>query len=362
MERRTLPGPDYYDPAILELEKENIFFKSWMLVGLSQQIPNPGDWFTFNIFDESILISRGDDEQIRAFYNVCTHRGSRLREEASGSEKHVFACPYHAWCFSLEGELVGTPRVAKEELDRSKWGLRPVHLEVWQGMIWINMDRETPMSLHDWMLDNNDTMLEFERFNIDELHRTRISEWVVESNWKIVIENYSECLHCPTVHPELVKAVPIYKTGWVFEPGREDGGVNAVVGVEGPAGMGDVMLMPAMTGVEAESVFGGSLFPNMFMDITGTNIIISQVVPLTSTTTRVQSWYMFHPDQLNSPGFDPTDIYAFNDLVTEQDNSVCVRAQHGATSRAYLEGGVYPEKDQFVLDFNQNYLRHRDGK
>ena len=86
MERRTLPGPDYYDPAIFELEKENVFFRSWMLVGLAQQIPNPGDWFTFNIFDESVLISRGDDDQIRAFYNVCTHRGSRLREEASGSE------------------------------------------------------------------------------------------------------------------------------------------------------------------------------------------------------------------------------------------------------------------------------------
>ena len=115
-----------------------------------------------------------------------------------------------------------------------------------------------------------------------------------------------------------------------------------------------------MTGEEAESVFGGAMFPNMFMDITGTNIVISQVVPLTPTSTRVQSWYMFHPDQINSPGFDPTDIYAFNDLVTEQDNSVCVRAQHGATSRAYLDGGIYPEKDEFVLDFNKNYLRHRD--
>jgi Rieske 2Fe-2S family protein len=218
------------------------------------------------------------------------------------------------------------------------------------------------MTLHEWMLDNNDNLLTFERFKIDELQRTRISEWVVESNWKIVIENYSECLHCPTVHPELVQAVPIYKTGWVFEPDRHDGGVNAVMGVDGPAGKGDVMVMPTMTGEEAESVFGGAMFPNMFMDITGTNIVISQVVPLTPTSTRVQSWYMFHPDQINSPGFDPTDIYAFNDLVTEQDNSVCVRAQHGATSRAYLDGGIYPEKDEFVLDFNMNYLRHRDRK
>ena len=227
MERRTLPGPDYYAPAVFELEKERIFYRSWFLAGRAEHAPEPGDWFTVQVLDESVLVVRGEDEQLRAFYNVCRHRGSRLKEEPSGSLQGAIACPYHDWCYSFtSGDLVATPRVGKDEVDRSKLGLRTVHLDEWQGFVYVNLDRETPRPVRETLGAAYDDMLTFERFDIGSLRIGATTEWLVKANWKIIIENYNECLHCPNVHPELVQVIPAYKKGWVFEEGREDGGVG----------------------------------------------------------------------------------------------------------------------------------------
>jgi Rieske 2Fe-2S family protein len=360
VERHTLPGRDYRDPEIFELEKRQIFWRSWFCVGRAEQAPEPGDWFTADVTGESVIVLRGDDGELRAFYNVCRHRGARLREEPTGHDKGSLMCPYHAWCYDMKGDLVATPKVREDEVDRSKLSLWPVHLDTWQGFVFVSLAKERPAPVRDKLGEAWDDLLDFERFEIDQLRIGASTEWMIEANWKIIIENYNECLHCPTVHPELVDVIPAYKKGWVFEDGREDGGVTLASGGTYAPGVSTLPLIPTMTEVDATSVYGGTIFPNVMIDISGTSIIVTLLLPQSATRTRQIAWYLFHPDAIAAPDFDPSVLVQFGELVGGQDNDVCERVQRGVSSQAFTHG-VYPEKDQYVYEFNQRYLRERDG-
>ena len=358
MERHTLPGRDYRDPEIYELERQRIFLRSWFCAGRAEQAPEPGDWFTIDVVGESILVLRGDDGALRAFYNVCRHRGARLREEQQGHDKGTIMCPYHAWCYDMKGDLVVTPKVDEDELDRSQLSLWPVHVNEWQGFVFVSLAKETPAPVRESIAEERD-MLSLERFEMDALRIGASSEWVVEANWKIIIENYSECLHCPTVHPELVDVIPAYRTGWVLEDGRDDGGVWLAEGGTYAPGFSTLPVLPSMSDVDACSVYGGAIFPNVMIDTSGTCIIVTQLIPKSATQTHQVAWYLFHPDGMADPSFDPRSLVEFGELVAGQDNDVCERVQRGVSSQAFAHG-VYPQKDQYVYEFNQRYLRERD--
>ena len=361
MDRHTLPGRDYHDPEVFERERQRIFLRSWFCAGRSEQAADPGQWFTIDVVGESILVLRGDDGALRAFYNVCRHRGSRLRDERSGFDKGTLMCPYHAWCYDMKGDLVVTPKVGEDELDRSQLSLWPVHVDEWQGFVFVNLDKQTPRALRDVIGDSYDEMLSFERFEMDTLRIGATSEWIVEANWKILIENYNECLHCPTVHPELVEAIPAYRKGWVFEEGRDDGGVWLASGSSYTAdGQSSIPVLPTMNEVEARSVYGGTIFPNVMIDISGTGVVVTQLIPLGPTRTHQVAMYLFHPDAIAAPDFDPSPLVEFGELVGGQDNAVCERVQKGVQSQAFSHG-VYPEKDEYVYQFTQVYLQAREG-
>ena len=362
MDHHTLTGRDYHHPEVFELERQRIFLRSWFCAGRSEQAAQPGQWFTIDVVGESILVLRGDDGGLRAFYNVCRHRGSRLRDERTGFDKGTIMCPYHAWCYDLKGDLVVTPRVDEDELDRSQLSLWPVHVDEWQGFVFVNLDKQTPRALREVIGEGYDEMLSFERFEMDTLRIGATTEWVVEANWKILVENYNECLHCPTVHPELVEAIPAYRKGWVFEDGRDDGGVWLASGSSYTAdGQSNIPVLPTMNEVEARSVYGGTIFPNVMLDISGTGVVVTQLIPLGPTRTHQVAMYLFHPDAIAAPDFDPSPLVEFGALVGGQDNTVCERVQKGVQSQAFSHG-VYPEKDEYVYQFTQVYLRAREGR
>src|SRR5258707_313562 len=142
----ALPGRDYHDSGVFELERRRIFHRKWFCVGREEQAPLRGDFFVIDVIDESILVVRGDDLVLRAFYNVCRHRGSELCE-GTGQFKSVIKCPYHSWCYALDGRLVGTPNVGRDEgLDRQSYGLHPVALETWEGFVFANLLSDTVMT------------------------------------------------------------------------------------------------------------------------------------------------------------------------------------------------------------------------
>src|SRR5947209_6528423 len=141
----TLPGRYYYDPAIYEREQERIFSRMWVCVGRVEAFPQPGAYQTVTVGQESIIVVRNKDGVLNAFLNVCRHRGARLCTEATGHLKGSIQCRYHAWTYGLDGRLIGAPNVLHDGyFDRARYGLVPVRLEVWEGLIWLNLADEPP--------------------------------------------------------------------------------------------------------------------------------------------------------------------------------------------------------------------------
>jgi Rieske 2Fe-2S family protein len=361
--RQTLPGPAYHSDETYALDKERVFYRTWQYVGRAERVARPGDWLRVEIADESILVVRGKDERLRAFYNVCRHRGSRICDDEQGSVRTRLRCPYHAWGYALDGTLVTTPMVDKDEIDRSSTSLWPVHLDVWEGFVFVNLSRDEPQPLLDHLSDQQDEPLKMARFGLAGLRIAHLTVNEVQANWKIVIENYNECLHCPTIHPELVAVVPAYRKGDIFESGREDGGVSLADGRT--AIVDDARLrLPLLPGFRAqgdpESYYGACVYPTMFLDVDGSSCLATSIFPTGPQSCRLVTEYLFSPEALEDPDFDPSPIVEFNERVTRQDNEACERVQRGVISRAF-DHGVFPARDGWVHRFDQRYLRDVDA-
>lgn len=356
---RTLPGRDYHAPEVFERERERVFYREWIYVGRAEAVAGPGQYLATDVVGEGVVVVRDREGSLNAFYNVCRHRGAQLCELGQGRLKGAVKCPYHAWSYSLSGELIGTPNVYPGEIDRASLSLNRVAADVWEGFLFVCLG-EDPPPLGDWLAAQLQSPLEFARFGLGELRVAVRTRSTVAANWKILIENYQECLHCPSVHPELVQAIPAYKKGWVFEAGRGDGGVSVAGGGSVTAdGTSEVPPLPALTALEARSVYGVGVFPNMMIDVEGNTVVATRIVPISPTETVVEAEYLFHPDTMGAPGFDPTAIVDFNEMVAGQDNVVCERVQRGVSSRSFDAGGVLAEKDAVLSAISGVYLASR---
>ncbi|MDQ3674021.1 MAG: aromatic ring-hydroxylating dioxygenase subunit alpha, partial [Gemmatimonadota bacterium] len=199
-----LPPRVYHDPEVFTYEQEAWFGGSWVSVGRTEDAAGSGEYFLTTVAGESIIVVRGEDGELRAFYNVCRHRGATLVEEPCGALVR-FQCPYHAWIYDLTGNL-RPPRHTEllENFSIAEWGLVPVRLAVWQGYIFLDLSGEAP-PLAAYL---GDLPGEFARFDLGALRRARRIEYDVAANWKAIIENYEECYHCPGVHPQLNRITP----------------------------------------------------------------------------------------------------------------------------------------------------------
>ncbi|MEY2579612.1 MAG: glycine betaine catabolism, partial [Verrucomicrobiota bacterium] len=194
---RTLPQRYFVSPEVLAEEKETIFSKQWLLVGHQSQIPAAGDYFVQETEGESVIIVRDRSEVVRGFYNVCRHRGTRLCEDLGGHSSTI-QCPYHAWTYGLDGRLIGSPHMDEVPgFDRSEYSLHPVNVGLWEGFIFVNLDGEA-MPLEEWFAPLEG---KFSHWNLPALKSVKRVEYDVKANWKLMFENYSECYHCPGVHP-----------------------------------------------------------------------------------------------------------------------------------------------------------------
>jgi len=358
----ALPGRDYYDSGVFELERRRIFHRKWFCVGREEQAPAPGDFFVIDVIDESVLVVRGDDLVLRAFYNVCRHRGSELCE-GTGRFKSVIKCPYHSWCYALDGRLVATPNVGRDEgLDRQSYGLHPVALETWEGFVFVCLAPQ-PGSLMTSLGEEIDEPLSYGRYRMAELNVGHRIIYDVRANWKILIDNFNECLHCPSVHPELARIVPIYRRGMVIEE-RDDGGTGVRL-AEGARtfSFDGTSRLPTFPGLSDEDIgmyFGFTAFPNLLANLLSDTVMTYLLLPAAPDRTQVVSDYLFRPEVIARDDFDPSPVVSFLDLVSRQDWAVCERAQRGVRSRAF-DRGVLPWNDRLLHVFAQRYLKERDG-
>jgi phenylpropionate dioxygenase-like ring-hydroxylating dioxygenase large terminal subunit len=354
----TMPGRDYHAEEVFDLEREKIFHDGWVCVGREELLANPGDFVTREVMGESILIVRTKDGELKGFYNVCRHRGTRLCDD-DGQMKSVIKCPYHSWTYSFDGELLGTPNVHPDEgFDKTQYPLWNVALDVWEGFLFVHLG-ENPPSLLDWLRNDPDDPLQFERYRVKDLRIGKRITYDVQANWKIVMENYNECLHCPSVHPELVSIVPIYRKGEVIE---KEGWVGNTL-IEGGTsftfdGTSKLPPLPGIDDIDRHAYYGFALFPTLLINYHSDCVMTYQLWPVSPDRTIVVSEFLFMPETIESADFDPSEVVDFWDLVSRQDWVICERAHVGTRSKAYTSG-VFPKQDGLLHEFTERYLKVR---
>jgi phenylpropionate dioxygenase-like ring-hydroxylating dioxygenase large terminal subunit len=354
----TFPGRYYYDPTLYAREQERIFSRMWVYVGHANSLPASGDYRVVQLANESVIVVRDKRGELRAFLNVCRHRGSRLCSEASGTLKGSIQCRYHAWTYALDGQLLGAPNVLNlENFDRTLYGLHPVALEVWQGMIWLNLS-DNPPALTEQMADP--VVHDFggngpiERYDIANLKVAHTITYDVYANWKLITENTLECYHCGPMHPELCDLLPMYRTG------RVDNDEGASLGEDVEAfsitGKASRPPLPGLTQLDCRRYYGFFGMPNAFLNLLSDHVVIDSLQPIAPDHTIVTSEWLFDPSEMEKPDFNPLDAVEILDLVNRQDWVVCELAQQGMNSRALANGGNYAPLEQHIRQFVEYIL------
>ncbi len=362
--RPTLTGSDYTSDAVYDEERERIWFRNWVCVGRAEEIPNPGDYLVRDIVGESVFVVRNRDGELRGFYNVCAHRGTRLVDDAPacGHLGKVVKCPYHAWSYDLDGRLIASPNVHEDErFDRADHPLTRVAVDTYAGFLFVNL-AEVPTPLEGDLRDSDETITAFGRYGMGELRVGRRITYDVAANWKIVVENYNECLHCPTIHPELVQVIPLYRQGEVWDGETIDGGNEMRPGATSftATGSSDLPPFPGLLAEDLGMYYGVYQFPNFMANLHPDTVMTYTIYPQGPARTLVISEFLFRPETIASPGFNPDPVVDMWDLVSRQDWVVCERAQRGVGSRSY-RAGIYPRKDRLLFDFNERW-RHEMGR
>lgn len=354
--RESLPGFVYTDQRVFDLERERVFRRSWQCVGRADAAPDPGDYLHVVCAGESILVLRGGDGALRAFHNVCRHRGARLCEGASGSVGRAVRCGYHGWGYGLDGRLLAAPNMADmPDLDKDGLGLHPVRLEEWLGYVWVTLDAEAePLAaqVDPQVRDRLGTPETLQRYGIERLQVARTVTYDVASNWKALIENFTECYHCPTIHPELTAALPSFASGYGTIAGGVGAGAALATGMGGfsMSGRASRPMLPGLLPDDDRLFYGIILRPNAFLILVPDHVAVFRLQPTGPDRTVVVVDWLFDADAMAAPGFDPDDAVELLDLTNRQDFDACRRAQLGMASSTYR--GVLVPAEHIVLAFH----------
>ena len=270
-------------------------------------------------------------------------------------------CPYHAWGYALDGTLVTTPMIEKDEIDRPSTSLWPVHVDVWEGFVFVNLSREEPRPLLEHLADQQDEPLTLARFGLADLRIGHVTTNEVQANWKIVHRELQRVPALPDDPPRAGgRRAGVQEGQHLRERPRRTAASPWPTGARRSSttrGCGCRCCRGSRARAsDPESYYGAVVYPTMFLDVDGSSCLATAVFPTGPQSCRLVTEYLFSPEALEDPDFDPSPVVEFNERVTRQDNEACERVQRGVTSRAF-DHGVFPAKDSWVYGFDQRYLR-----
>jgi Rieske 2Fe-2S family protein len=355
---KTLHRDLYIENDWFAREREHIFFGEWTCIGREENWPEAGDYQAVSIAGESLLIVRAEDGLLRAFFNVCRHRGCQLVDttdpaQCKGRMRSNIRCPYHSWTYRFDGSLHHTPHL---EVEKDRYHLHVVKLDAWGGFVFAKVagDGKTLAGQLGPIPDR------VRRYPFAELQTATSIEYVVDANWKVILENYNECYHCAGVHPELCKIVPEFRKngGSGLDWG---GGIPQKVGTDTftLSGTTSRPSFPGLNEAEQTRHFGELIYPNLMLSLSRDHAAAFVVWPEGPEKTRIDCRLLFHPDAIGDPAFDPSDAAEFWDLVNRQDWRICERVQRGMHSRPF-ESGYYSPMEDMSLDIRE-YVSGRLG-
>ncbi|MFC4591338.1 aromatic ring-hydroxylating oxygenase subunit alpha [Sphaerisporangium corydalis] len=352
----TLSGGLYTDENIFALEQQRIFESMWFCAARSADLARPGAYRTVQVGRESVIVSRAKDGSVRAFLNVCRHRGARLCTEESGEVRRAFTCAYHAWTYDLDGRLIAAPNLTKmPDIDRVAYGLVNVHVREWLGYVWVCLADEPPSFEQDVLgavVTRLGDLASIENYGIEDLKVGRRIVYDVKANWKLIVENFMECYHCATIHPELTEVLPEFADGYAAQyfVGH---GASFAAGVEGFTvdGSPGVDRIPGVSEDQDRRYYAITIKPQVFVNLVPDHAIVHRMYPLAADRTIVECDWLFLPEVVDGGADLGPSVELFH-KVNVQDFDACERCQPGMSSRAYARGGVLVPSEHHIAIFH----------
>lgn len=345
-----LPRDAYLSPVWFTREMRAIFSRDWICAGPLAEVP-PGTMRRVMLGDAAVLLCRAADGALAAYHNTCPHRGAELCAAPEAPLGALIRCAYHAWAFAAgDGRLISTGHAhPTPDFDPAAHGLKPVALRLWAGFVFLSAAAVPGPLVADVPLSTLD------RWPMEALTTGHRHSVTIPCNWKVFWENYSECLHCPGVHPELCDLVPVYRQG-LMAPDEAPGPAPDLPAFEPGALKPDAVtwsadgqpcgpVFPALT--DAERAAGHTfvtLWPSAFVVAHVDHARLVTLEPLGPGETRLTARWLFPPETLAQPGFDAARVAAFATRVLEQDAAACALNQRGIASPAFARARLMPEE------------------
>jgi Rieske 2Fe-2S family protein len=387
----SLEAAFYTGQDVFDLDMDAIFSRHWLFVAAEAEVPEPGDFVTVQVGPSSVIIVRDDDEQLRAFHNVCRHRGSRLLDEKCGSVGNL-VCPYHHWTYNVDGRLLHAEN-QPATFDRSRFGLKPVHVRNVGGFVFICLADEPPADFADVAARLEPYLAPYEMGRTKVAHQVDIVE---QGNWKLVMENNRECYHCDG-HPELISAYfPLHgytaedvpprlrrvwdrfekataaleascvRQGFPSEGMRElddrpTGFMIAHAPLDGAGKSytaGGESVCRRRLGAIADDRFGDlhlHMQPNSWFHLLSDHAVVFTVLPLSPDRTFLRSTWLVHEDAVEGVDYDVPTLSHVWSATNSQDSAFVARTQRGVEDPGY-EPGPYSEVEGDVDAFVNWYI------
>jgi glycine betaine catabolism A len=354
---KTLPQKYYMSQEMYDREQAHIFAKNWNCVGRVSQLQKSGDYFLTTIAGESLIIVKDSKGQINALFNVCRHRGTRICEGHTGHFLKHIQCSYHAWTYDTEGALVAAPHMHEAHtFEKKDFSLFRAQVALWEGFIFVNIHPKPKPFETTWKA----LIGRLSRFDLANLQVGHKVSYDVEANWKLVFQNYNECLHCPTMHPELSTVLP-YKSGANdLTKGPFLGGYMEITEPNESATLNGKacgrLVSDSIPGDDKRRAYYYSLMPNMLLSIHPDYVNYYTIHPISLHKTRVDCEWMFHPETLQNPHNNMQSAIEFWDVTNRQDWGIVERNQLGITSSRYVPG-PYSPRESIPAAWDRAYLK-----
>jgi Rieske 2Fe-2S family protein len=353
----TLPRRFYADPDFYRAELERFYFNRWICAGRADHVAKSGDYFTRTLGDDSVIVTRDGSGEIHALWNVCRHRGTRLCEQAEGHFVERIQCPYHAWTYDLAGRLLAAPHMPPG-FCKEQYPLHRAGCEVWDGNIFVNLAKN-----YGQLRDQLGNLPErFAAWRMADLRLGRRIVYDVKANWKLMVLNFNECLHCPNLHPALHKLHHYL--------GAENAAPTACY-CGGAMGFRDDVetmsidgkrrrdYLPGLSESQRQQVFYYSIYPNFLLSLHPDYVMTHTLWPRAHDRTEIICEWHFHPTELAKPHFQLDDAIEFWDRTNREDWWISEQSQAGIQSRAY-EPGPYSEREELLWSFDEIVRREAD--
>jgi Rieske 2Fe-2S family protein len=334
----TLPSAAYTSPDVLTWELENVWQSTWVCVGRLEELVAPRQVRAVDLGEESVLLVRDEDGSLRAFSNVCRHRGHELAPVGDAIDVRLIRCPYHAWSYRLDGSLRAAPTFTQSPtFDMGEFPLISLGVDVLGGWVFVDLSGSAA-SLASHFGNLSEIISDYEP---DRLVTAASHSYEVKANWKIVVENYNECYHCSNIHPELCEVTPP-DSGYDHIPtgmwlgGTMDLKEHAVTMSLDGASHG--VNFRKIQGEQARHIWYITVAPNLLLSLHPDYVMTHRLTPIDIDRTFIECSWLFPPEAFELPDFDPSYATDFWDITNREDWSACEGVQRGLRNRGYRPG------------------------